>query len=129
VALVVLGALFVLAPNLAEQVYGVSMEQDSDVLHRIVGSREAFLGALLLVLAWQHRGRELGVVTLLSALVAFADFWNVATASGAGPATALPHLVGFILLTVVGRRLWRDSAGALERFLRLPPSAGRSAPS
>jgi hypothetical protein len=49
-------------------------------------------------------------VTLLSALVAFADFWNVSAASGAGPAKALPHLAGFILLTVVGRRLWRDSA-------------------
>ena len=110
VALLVLGALFVLAPDLAEQSYGVSIKADSDVLHHVVGSREAFLGALLLVFTWQHRGRELAVVTLLSALVALADFWNVSTASDAGPAKALPHLVGFILLTVVGRRLWRDSA-------------------
>jgi hypothetical protein len=108
-ALLALGALFVFAPDLAEQSYGVSVQQDGAVLHRAIASREVFLGALLLALAWRHRVRELAVVTLLSALVALSDFWNVAGAPGAGPARALPHLAGFVLLTVVGARLWRTT--------------------
>ena len=110
VALLVLGALFVLAPDLAERSYGVRVQQDSDVLHRIVATREAFLGALLLVLTWLHRVRELAVVTLLSALVALGDFVNVMGAPGAGLTSALPHLVGFVLLAAVGAKLWRASA-------------------
>ena len=111
VALLALGALFAFAPDLAEQSYVVSVQQDGAVLHRAIGSREVFLGALLLALAWRHRVRELALVTLLSAMVALGDFWTVATASGAGPAQALPHLAGVVLLAVVGGRLWRTTHG------------------
>jgi hypothetical protein len=121
--LLVLGALFVFAPDLAERSYGVSVQQDGNVLHRVIGTREAFLGALLLVLTWLQRVRELAVVTLLSALVALTDFLNVTAAPGAGPASALPHLVGFVLLAAVGARLMRASAPRTEpeRFTASAP--------
>ncbi len=104
-----LGALFLLAPETAEQAYGLRVTTDGYGLHRALAAREAFLGPLVLALAWLHRRTELVVVLLITAVVPLADLANVLHA-GSGPGFALLHLGGFAGVLALALSLRRRTA-------------------
>ncbi|MEV6716298.1 DUF4267 domain-containing protein [Lentzea sp. NPDC051208] len=109
VVLIVLGALFVFAPEAAEQSYGVLVDTGSYELHYALAAREVLLGPIIIALAWRQQIAALRLIMFCSIFVALADLVNVLGAGGSGGSSLMPHVTGIVVLSAFSIALYRVS--------------------
>lgn len=108
VLLALIGVRFLLAPDLAARQFGAATVATDAALHRAIGLRDVWLGALAVAFAvWRH-WKGLAVWFGIGALVCFGDAVIVLASSGSLGAIAF-HLAAGGLFVAVAIGAWRHS--------------------
>ena len=110
-ALCGVGILLLVAPGLAERLYGLRAEGGARyTFHYVAGVRELYAGIVLALLALLRAYREVGILLLASAFIPAADFLIVVTTPGSDVWWAvLTHLAAIPVVLALGTYLLRAS--------------------
>lgn len=104
--LLVIGIRFMIVPRTAANNFGLLKDALGYDLHRLVGLRDIWLGALAIALAWLKEWRALALWFGLGAGVCFADAWIAAHAAGKTANTGF-HVGSGIFCAAMAAALWR----------------------
>lgn len=104
--LVFIGSRFLLAPETAEQGFGIRFTESGDyAFHTIKGIRDLFTGLLIVVMASTAQRKALGLILLLGALIPVTDGLIVFGRPEATTAALLTHWVTAGFCAVIGALL------------------------
>ena len=102
----IIGARFLLVPDAAARTFGLARSGIVHELHHMVGLRDLWLSAILIVLVALGEWRAAAVWLLLAAPVCFADAVIAAASSGKAWAVAFHAGSGLVCLAL-GVAAWR----------------------
>jgi hypothetical protein len=106
VLLFLIGVRFLLVPRAAANTFGLAREIANYELHRIIGLRDLWLGALAVAFALLREWRALALWLLLAAGVCFADAVIAGSSSGKALAVAF-HAGSGVFCLWLGIAAWR----------------------
>ncbi len=102
-SLVGIGLVLLVDPKAGERAFGKDPDGEGDhTFHRATGVREAYLGALILLLALLRERRALGALLLAASVVPAADFLLALKAHGGSLVKALRHAPSVPLVVALG---------------------------
>jgi len=102
-SLVAIGLLLLVDPEVGERAFGKEPGGEGDrTFHRATGVRQAYLGALILLLALLQERRALGVLLLTASVVPAADFLLALRGPGGSLGKALRHAPSVPLVVALG---------------------------
>jgi quercetin dioxygenase-like cupin family protein len=104
-----IGARFMLAPELAEEGFGLSYKQPNYAFHVIKGIRDIFSGLIVVLFAWSHYRRPLFITLLAGSTIAFSDMLTVWYTPGSNLWAMLIHGGTVITLWVLCYFLWEST--------------------
>jgi hypothetical protein len=104
--LLVIGVRFLLVPHQAARFFGVASGAASADLHYVVGVRDIWLAAVIVILAALSDWRGLAIWLGLGVFVCVADAAIVAHSTGKATAVAF-HLASGIFCGALGLACWR----------------------
>jgi hypothetical protein len=104
--LLIIGVRFLLVPHQAARFFGIAPGAGSADLHYVIGIRDIWLAAIIIVLAALSDWRGLTIWLGLGVLVCVADAAIAAHSSGKATAVAF-HLASGIFCGALGLACWR----------------------
>ena len=106
IVLLVIGMRFLLVPHQAARFFGIPSGAASPDLHYVIGMRDIWLAAIIVILAALSDWRGLTIWLVLGVFVCVADAAIVAHSSGKATAVAF-HLASGIFCGALGFACWR----------------------
>jgi hypothetical protein len=106
VVLLIIGIRFLLAPHQAARFFGIAPGAGSADLHYVIGVRDIWLAAIIIILAALSDWRGLAIWLGLGVFVCIADAATAAHSSGKALAVAF-HLASGVFCTALGLACWR----------------------
>ncbi len=122
--LMALGALFIVAPGVGAEIFGLPRpEGEAAAWLAVVGTRDLVFGGYVLALAAFGSGRAVGIVLAVTALIPVGDMLILLAVRGAGASLhLLPHLLSAAVVAAVAAWTLRVSGGPRS------PAPGSRAP-
>ena len=106
VVLLVIGIRFLLVPHQATRFFGIAPKEGSAGLHYVIGVRDIWLAAIIIVMSALSDWRGLAIWLGLGVFVCVADAAIAAHSSGKAMAVAF-HLASAIFCGALGLACWR----------------------
>jgi Domain of unknown function (DUF4267) len=107
-SLVAIGLLLLIDPRVGERAFGKDPGWESDrAFHRATGIRQAYIGALIILLGLLRERRVLGALLLTAPVVPAAKFLLALRAPGGSFGKALRHAASVPLVVALGLHLLR----------------------
>jgi len=102
-ALIFMGARFLISPEVGEMGYGIHFNEQGDYsFHYVKGIRDIFSGLIIFLLALTNERRALAFTLLMGSIIPTVDSCIVLSKSYTGFTQAIPHLAAIIILLVLG---------------------------
>lgn len=107
-SLVAIGLLLLFDPRAGKRAFGKDPgEEDDHTFHRATGIRQAYIGALIILLALVRERRALGALLVTASVVPAADFLLALKAPDGGLGKALRHAPSVPLIVALGLHFLR----------------------
>ena len=110
-AMIFLGARFLLFPEQGETGYGIHFNEQGDYsFHYIKGIRDVFSGIVICLLVLARQSKALGITMLAGTIIPLVDLLIVVSKDDNGLVAALPHSVAILVCSICGIVLLNSNA-------------------